>query len=257
MYKRQLSTLVTLSLSNNLLSGSIPTSIGQLANLESLQLFNNILSGSIPGEIGDIPDLEQLLISGNLLTGELPQNLANLTNLTFINVGDNQLTGCYPAGFEIFCGITQFFNVGNAGLFDFDTFCADPMNLAGDGCFTAPTCLDDSLALVALFNATDGPNWTNTWDIENTPYNTWFGVNVNVDGCVTGLNLLNNNLTGTLPTELGDLTSIVTFNVSQNNLTGNLPAELGSWTLLQDFFAGDNNLTGSLPDTYGLSLIHI
>ena len=148
------------------------------------------------------------------------------------------------------CIRDRFFNVGNAGLFDFDTFCADPMNLAGDGCFTAPTCLDDSLALVALFNATDGPNWRTTWDIENDPYDTWFGVNVNVDGCVTGLDLINNDLTGELPPELGDLTEMISFNVTMNNLTGSLPVELGSWAVIQDFFVGNNNLSGNLPESY-------
>ena len=106
------------------------------------------------------------------------------------------------------------------------------------------------MALVALFNATDGPNWRTTWDIENDPYDTWFGVNVNVDGCVTGLDLINNDLTGELPPELGDLTEMVSFNVTMNNLTGSLPVELGSWAVIQDFFVGNNNLSGNLPESY-------
>ncbi len=33
---------------------------------------------------------------------------------------------------------------------------------------------NDSLALVALYNATDGANWTNTWNL-NDPMSTWYG----------------------------------------------------------------------------------
>ncbi|MCH8838691.1 MAG: hypothetical protein IIA60_13000 [Candidatus Marinimicrobia bacterium] len=43
----------------------------------------------------------------------------------------------------------------------------------------------DSLALVALYDSTDGANWTNTWDL-NTPVDTWYGVTVS-GGRVTEL----------------------------------------------------------------------
>jgi len=57
---------------------------------------------------------------------------------------------------------------------------------------------NDSLALVALYNATDGANWDNTWDLSQ-PMNTWHGVTLNTNGCVQRLDLYNNNLTGELP----------------------------------------------------------
>ena len=61
-------------------------------------------------------------------------------------------------------------------------------------------------ALLALYNATKGDQWVNTWDL-STPINTWYGVTVE-ENQVVALNLEFNNLQGTLPEELGKLTHL-------------------------------------------------
>jgi len=45
---------------NALLTGSIPTSIGDLVNPEYLYLYDNALTGSIPASIGDLVNLYSL-----------------------------------------------------------------------------------------------------------------------------------------------------------------------------------------------------
>ncbi len=55
----------------------------------------------------------------------------------------------------------------------------------------------DSLELVKFYNALDGPNWINKWDL-NEPINTWYGITLNIDGCVSKINLEQNNLIGEL-----------------------------------------------------------
>jgi len=74
----------------------------------------------------------------------------------------------------------------------------------------------DSLALLALYEATDGLNWTNKWDL-NSPMSTWYGVSLNIDGCVDSLVLSNNNLNGVIPPEIGNLASLKILNLSSNN----------------------------------------
>lgn len=56
----------------------------------------------------------------------------------------------------------------------------------------------DRHALVALYNATDGPNWRNNsnW-ITGADLSQWYGVNVNTQGRVVELSLKFNNLRGT------------------------------------------------------------
>ena len=51
--------------------------------------------------------------------------------------------------------------------------------------------ITDSLALIALYNSTDGPNWKNAWDI-TTDIIQWHGVTI-TDGRVIELNLSSNS----------------------------------------------------------------
>ena len=66
----------------------------------------------------------------------------------------------------------------------------------------------DRAALVALYDATDGPNWTDNggW-LTDAPLSEWHGVTVR-DGWVEGLYLQGNALTGPIPPELGGLASL-------------------------------------------------
>ncbi|WP_338762633.1 gliding motility-associated C-terminal domain-containing protein [Bernardetia sp. ABR2-2B] len=112
-------------------------------------------------------------------------------------------------------------------------------------------CLpDDSLALVELYNATDGANWTNPWTLTD-PWTTWAGVVLNAnDSCVLELNLSNRNLTGTIPTSMfgGEkLNQIQAFNLADNNLTGEIPAEFNTLLTLEELNLSNNNLTGEIP----------
>jgi hypothetical protein len=109
-------------------------------------------------------------------------------------------------------------------------------------------------ALVALYNATDGPNWTN-----NTGWNTatnnvdgggWYGVTVE-NGHVTELFLSQNGLAGTLPAALGDLDQLTTLYLSNNELTGQIPEEWGNLSQLEILFLTNNSLTGPIPAALG------
>ena len=55
-------------------------------------------------------------------------------------------------------------------------------------------------SLMALYNATGGQYWAQTWSTSTDPCGppSWFGV-ICIDQNVTELNLVTNNLTGTLP----------------------------------------------------------
>lgn len=66
----------------------------------------------------------------------------------------------------------------------------------------------DSLALVALYNSTNGANWTtNTNWLSSEPLDKWFGITI-LNNRVDKIDLDNNNLTGSIPTELGDLSML-------------------------------------------------
>ncbi len=83
----------------------------------------------------------------------------------------------------------------------------------------------DFQALVALYNSTNGANWQNNsgWKtLKNENIEDWYGVKVEGDR-VVGINLFSNNLVGTLPTELGNLSNLQGLYLSINKLSGEIP----------------------------------
>ena len=90
-------------------------------------------------------------------------------------------------------------------------------NVSTESLVCPNTCqVSDSLALVALYNATAGTNWFLNWNL-NTPVCTpWTGVELDNSGFVTTIQLSGNNLTGKLlPAEIGDFSSSSYFAIGQ------------------------------------------
>ncbi|MDM8527625.1 PKD domain-containing protein [Anaerolineales bacterium HSG24] len=103
-------------------------------------------------------------------------------------------------------------------------------------------------ALVALYTSTNGSSWSNNEDwlqADKTPC-SWYGVAC-TNGHVNRLILEDKNLTGPIPPELGDMTSLTMLHLYQNNLIGPIPSELGGMTSLTDLRMQENQLTGGIP----------
>jgi len=59
------------------------------------------------------------------------------------------------------------------------------------------------------------------------------------------------SLAGTIPSELGLLTSLVSFRAARNSLSGALSSEFGAWTALEVLDLSENRISGSLPAEMG------
>jgi len=120
--------------------------------------------------------------------------------------------------------------------------------------------IDDWTALKALYQSTNGDNWiaNDGWGevLGSTPTNNCniedlIGVTTHENGRVKYLLLLVNNLTGSLPQELGNLSELTWLNLEYNSLTGNIPSELGNLLNLEKLELSVNQLSGSIPPELG------
>jgi Leucine-rich repeat (LRR) protein len=102
-------------------------------------------------------------------------------------------------------------------------------------------------ALVDLYNETNGATWNQSWDL-TAAVSTWSGVTV-VDNKVVALSLINNNLNGSIPASIGQLTNLATLNLHNNKLSGAIPNSLGNIKALKSLNLSLNHLQGSLPTT--------
>ena len=120
----------------------------------------------------------------------------------------------------------------------------------------------DRPALVTLYNATGGANWSNNsnW-LSDSHIGHWYGVTLNPSGRVTELRLTRNGLTGKLPRELSSLTELRALSLWANGLTGPIPPEVASLSRLEELGLGGNRFSGEIPSWLGslsnLRLLHL
>ena len=146
--------------------------------------------------------------------------MGSLANLEDLYLSGNQLWwGCIPTSLQ-----NQSVSVSGS------PFCA-----------SVPET--DREALVALYNATDGPNWANEhyW-LSGASIREWYGVTTDDNGRVTWLWLYGNQLSGEIPPELGSLANLYMLNLSENQLSGEVPSELGQLSNLESLVLSYNRL---------------
>ncbi len=110
----------------------------------------------------------------------------------------------------------------------------------------------DRAALISIYNAMDGPNWTDhtNW-LTGAPLGEWHGVTTDEMGRVLELNLANNGLSGALPPVIGMLNGVARLDLSNNSLSGSIPPEIGELTALFSLNLASNQLSGPLLPEIG------
>ncbi|MFC1820860.1 leucine-rich repeat domain-containing protein, partial [Thermodesulfobacteriota bacterium] len=117
-------------------------------------------------------------------------------------------------------------------------------------------------SLIDLYNSTNGDSWAGNSGWKDPPLDTdgfampgtectWFGVACDGSNNITDINLGYNNITGTIPASIGDLTELQSLTISGNQLTGTIPPELGNLSNLTALWLDSNQLTGTIPPELG------
>ncbi len=127
----------------------------------------------------------------------------------------------------------------------------------------AAAATSDRDILIALYEATDGPNWVNNenW-LSNAPLGEWYGVDTDASGRVVQLDLsgtwddearreVAHGLRGAIPSEIGKLIRLERLELGMNSLTGPIPVELGELASLERLILNSNDLSGPIPAELG------
>jgi Leucine-rich repeat (LRR) protein len=261
----QLKKLARINISQTGIGGAIPAELGQCDALLQFMAFKTALSGTLP-DIWDMPVLQTVMLHTNPgLTGPLPASLGKLKPLESgtapsIQIYGCNITGSIPASFanlpettkQVYVNDNQMSGViprSVAAHKNFASWRWDPQQEGYGLTLPAePSRQLDSLALVAIYNASDGASWAkNQWELDK-PIDTWSAVTV-TDGRVTALKLSTANVITkewTLPAEIGDLTELTDLRINSNKLTGELPESLYDLTKLENLYFQNDNLTGAL-----------
>ena len=110
----------------------------------------------------------------------------------------------------------------------------------------------DRAALAALYNATNGSSWQDdtNW-LSNRPLGEWHGISTDADGRVTELSLGSNQLSGPIPSELGNFANLLGLWLDDNQLSGPIPSELDNLANLDTLVLDSNQLSGPMPSELG------
>jgi hypothetical protein len=218
-------------LGQDALTGTIPSSIGQMTALTSLYLGVNKLAGTIPPAIVNLKKLTNLHLQSNRLTGDVPR-------LDFAELS-------HAADPSHDCVLNTFPSCKGPECNNFSCPLPPNSNKCGNIECAYEPCVGNSSSLAPaecnawqdIFSATNGKGWSHFNDSRLDPcscipvYGVHGGV-VCTSGSIVSMNLGNFGLTGTIPSSIGRLTAMTSFNLEHNRLLGTLPDSIGQMTAM-------------------------
>jgi hypothetical protein len=207
-------SLKTIILARNEMSGPLPDAGTGGPQIEYLDVSAAGLSGPLPASLGDHTSMTTLNLNDNFFTGPLPSELSDFDNLRELLLNQNQLTGPIPT--KLSATLENLSLNGNAFTGDIPT---DLQNL--EGLIT--------LDLGNLLKLTEGGLVPEIAVLPN----------------LANLDMSNSQRTGAVPYDYFFLSNLQTLNVSSNQLSGGVPAFLdGVWQNLTTIDMSNNQLLG-------------
>ncbi|KAM7501550.1 hypothetical protein LguiB_000454 [Lonicera macranthoides] len=217
------------------LTGTIPIDIGELTSLTILDLSSNGLVGSIPSSISHLTNLQDLILNSNQLTGKIPGELSNCTQLKNLLLFDTHLSGDLPV------------ELGNL-------YNSEVIRIGGNKGITGkiPDEIGNCKKLTVLgladtkISGSIPPSLVDLYLYENDLSGS-LPVELGSLQKPEKMLLWQNNLVGPIPKEIGNCKSLRIIDFSLNFFSGSLPWSFGNLTLLEELMISNNNISGPIP----------
>ncbi|XVF65716.1 hypothetical protein PTKIN_Ptkin09bG0272100 [Pterospermum kingtungense] len=215
----------------NKLSGPLSHTFHGCSSLVTLDLSENNFTGNIPDWIGTLQTLSVLLLKANQFHGEIPRSLCRLYSLSIVDLSHNKLSGPIPSCLS---NLTLMPMVDKSNT-------TDGVVAFGFG-FS-----DKELAEMELPTSRFYPSSYEDEAIVFATKRALYNYTGNILDCLSGIDLSCNQLTGIIPSELGNLSEIHALNLSHNNLTGPIPSTFSKLKQIESLDLSFNNLNGRIP----------
>jgi len=238
-----------LYLQQNDLSGSMPSEFSEGSPLQLLDLRENKFSGKIPNWMDKLSQLRVLLLGGNNFEGEIPIQLCQLKKIDIMDLSQNKLNASIPSCFQnMSFGMRQY--VHDDRTFEFSINLGGPFDLSNiiieDFIRNPNSFFNTSLRIESPLTEYSEDEYLQ-FEVEfRTKYNYYFYKGKVLEK-MTGLDLSCNKLTGTIPSQIGDLQQIRALNLSHNHLSGPIPITFFNLTQIESLDLSYNNLSGEIP----------
>ncbi|KAJ3709302.1 hypothetical protein LUZ61_013007 [Rhynchospora tenuis] len=259
---RNLSWLRDLRMGSNNFCDGIPDFLGSISELERLELFANPLGGSLPSSLGQLQALrhinlhgvrikstipEELSLAGNKLSGEIPTWIGRkMPFLAVLRLRSNSFHG------EISSQLAQLKFLHVLDLSE--------NKLAGN----IPQALGSMVSMSKnnqLQSTRDFDIYNYFWKMSRYHHSSNFGILIkwkgndsNIplkSGFVTTIDLASNHLSGIIPKETTNLSSLVVLNLANNSIGGSITDMIGNMKQLESLDLSMNRLTGTIPLSLG------
>uniref|UniRef100_A0A8R7QM34 Protein kinase domain-containing protein n=1 Tax=Triticum urartu TaxID=4572 RepID=A0A8R7QM34_TRIUA len=203
-----------LYLSKNFFSGTLPANLSSCISMTEMCVDNNKLGGGISAKLGEkLTYLTFMSLRNNIFTGTIPMSLANLSNLQLLDLSDNQQMGSIPPGLSSIQSM-RYFNLGSNLL---------------------TVMLPPSLY-----------NWSSSIQVFAVGLNMLYGSILDDIGSkfpnLKYLLLGANNFTGTIPSSISNISSLISLDLAHNKFSGYVPPTFGRLIGLQQLSLSYNKL---------------
>ncbi|KAJ1428472.1 Serine/threonine-protein kinase, active site [Sesbania bispinosa] len=242
-------------LEGNNLHGSIPESFSQLSKLNLLIIKDNNITGSLPPTLfSNCTLLEIVDFSGNSLTGQIPEELGNCPGLWSISLYNNQFTGQLPLSFTNLSveNLDVEYNY-LSGELPTKFLSSWPYLLYLHLSYNHMVSHDNNTNLDPFFTALRNNNILEELELAGMDLGGCFSNTVasQLGTSLRTLLLQENQIFGSIPHILANLSRLLILNLTSNLLNGTIPSEICRLPNLEQLFLSHNRFKTSIPEAIG------